>query len=496
MNKNYEIKGQIRPRKARFDEQLLKARQYHNEKKPEDAEIIYRQILEQSENNFSAMLGLALALQQQHKAEDAIAILATVIKLHGESYLPIYRMGNAKFDMGLFSEAETLYLKSLELNPSFANSYYQLAHCKKYSGEESLISKAEELLRQPDISQDAQCTLHFTLGKIYDDCKNYREAFRHYRKGNARVQLQFSQTDFHQHINQLIANFSVEYMASVQSSGVSDDRPVFIVGMPRSGTTLTEQILASHRDVAGMGELRDIHNFFYFELCKNKRVISGKLSTNKSGRVITSGTSDAFSGYRENITREKLQDFAQLYLEKAENLVGAGPVRFIDKMPANFTYLPLIKLIFPRARIIHCVRNTLDTCLSCYFQNFVDSQSFSFTLSNIACYYSGYLKLMQHWTKNLDIPVYTMRYQDLVGHGEREIRALLDFLDLEWDENCLSPQEFGRSVRTASSWQVRQPIYSKSVYRWKNYESELEPLVRAFELEGVPLNQDGDFSWD
>jgi hypothetical protein len=234
---------------------------------------------------------------------------------------------------------------------------------------------------------------------------------------------------------------------------------VFIVGMVRSGTSLVEQILSSHPDVHGAGELPDIIQ-------------------------ITNGLQDflgASAPYPECLSllkQEHLDALAQHYLEHLKQ-ISPDARRVVDKMPGNFMHLGLIEMLFPEARVIHCMRDPVDTCLSAYFQDFSRSHPYAYDLSNLGAFYRAYLKVMAHWRKILRLPLFELQYEDLIANQEQVSRALIEFCGLEWDDRCLQFHETQRFVGTASYDQVNRPLYKQSVARWKRYERHLGPLLAA-----------------
>jgi hypothetical protein len=238
---------------------------------------------------------------------------------------------------------------------------------------------------------------------------------------------------------------------------VQSDRPIFIVGMVRSGTSLVEQILASHPAVYGAGELPDVTEI--------TRALPGLL-----------GTDDRYPEFLPILNQEAVDSMACRYLDRL-NQIAPGAMRVTDKMPGNFMYLGLIELLFPGARIIHCMRDPVDTCLSAYFQDFSNNHPYAYDLSNLGAFYRGYLKLMAHWRKVLHLPLLEVRYEDLVADQERISRTLIEFCGLEWDSRCMQFHDSRRFVETASHDQVNRPLCHHSIARWKNYERHLAPLL-------------------
>jgi len=249
-------------------------------------------------------------------------------------------------------------------------------------------------------------------------------------------------------------------MASLPRASIRSERPLFITGMPRSGTTLVEQILSSHPDVHGAGELADI----------------GEMAESLPARL---GTQLQFPQCLSHVTTAHLDQLATGYLDTLERL-SPDARRVTDKM-LGFIYLGLIELVLPGARIIHCVRDPMDTCLSGYFQDFSRSHPYSYDLHNLGVYYRSYQKIMHNWKNVLSLPIMEVQYEDMVTNQEVTSRKVIDFCGLEWDERCLDFHKNERFVGTASYNQVRRPMYKTSLGRWKKYEQFLEPLKKALQ---------------
>ena len=322
--------------------------------------------------------------------------------------------------------------------------------------QNTAIARLEQALGLETLSGQEKEGLHYILGMLYDSKGDFDSAFSHYEEANRSKCASFDVQGFNSLIDAIIDRFSAEQLAKAPRSDCQSRRPVFVVGMMRSGTSLVEQILSSHTQIYGAGELPHIDR------------IAGSLA--KAEPVIT------------ELACEQLNQQASLYLDRINEL-DRKAARVIDKMPQNFMHLGYISLLFPQARIIHCTRNALDTCLSCYFQNFSVVHTYTFDLEDLGHCYNGYRKLMKHWQGVLDIPVHEIRYESLITEPEREIAALLKSCGLDWESGCLDFHQNRRTVATASYGQVRRPLYSKSMGRWKNYEKH---LGRLMEVLGYP----------
>ena len=263
------------------------------------------------------------------------------------------------------------------------------------------------------------------------------------------------------YVSSLMDIYTPELFQRHRDHGSNSELPIFIVGTPRSGTTLIEQVLAAHPRVHGAGELKFI----------GERVQS---LPQRMGRSI------AYPQCVKSLTPELISEFAKAYLEHLRgHSAAANVLRVTDKMPINFYHIGLIAVLFPRARIIHCRRDPLDACLSMYFQSFTEGYHYSYDFADLGVFYRQYRRLMDHWRRVLFGRLIEIDYEDIVNHQEASSRQLVDACGLDWDDACLRFYEHNRPVRTGSGWQVRQPIYKTSVKRWKNYEQHLGELVDA-----------------
>lgn len=308
-------------------------------------------------------------------------------------------------------------------------------------------------------AQEQACGLCFRLADLYDAQGRYQEAFDHYQRGNSLRTTLFNPARHVEAIDTLIQAYAAGTMSRAPKASVRSGRPLFIVGMPRSGTTLTEQILASHPQVHGAGELHEIDRLVF----SLPELTDTTLPDPQRVLALTVAELDALAG---------------AYLERLEGLDGDAS-RVTDKMPYNFLHLGLLSMLFPGARVIHCVRDPLDTCLSCFFKNFSYGNSYAFDLGHLGLYYRQYQRLMAHWREVVELPVLDVRYEDLVADPEAVSRSLVDFCGLPWDPACLRFYENPRVVNTASYDQVRRPVYRDSVGRWRRYQAFIEPLREA-----------------
>lgn len=330
---------------------------------------------------------------------------------------------------------------------------------KKYDRALLLI---QQTLVSQQIATTQQSMLYFISGKINDAIGNYKTAFMDYKKGNDLINPGFNCLTNEQYFETIQGIFTPEFIQEHQIDSESK-RLIFIVGMPRSGTSLVEQILASHPDIYGAGEL-NVLNDMVKQLPK------------------TNNNKTPYPDHVINLSNAALNEMAERYLSHINN-INAEKNFITDKMPDNFQYLGLINILFPKAKIIHCTRDPHDTCLSCYFQQFSGDYPYAYKLENLGYYYNHYRDLMLYWKKTLTIPIIEVKYETLVGESRATVEGLLEYLNLVWDENCLSFNQSSRVVTTASAQQVSKVLYNTSINRWRHYEVFLSSLSNALQYE-------------
>ncbi len=466
---------------------------HHLHRDIEQAKKFYQAALHADPKRADTHNRLGFALHAQGFLEDAIVHFRKAIALQATLIDPYKNLASSLLTAGRLDEAQTIIDKALRLFPGEqdlivsaaailerhdnpAAAYEKLAPllktgiqhagagivlagmCRKLNRCDEAATYLEELLRNPGITDATREKIHYALGQLYDHLARYDDAFPHFKGANDLCPDRFSAAEHIAMISALIDTFSQGFLADAPRATVDTGRPVFIVGMPRAGTSLTEQILARHTEVFAAGELPDIGG----HCARLTRILAPPGFPN---------------GFRK-LTRDQLNETAQAYLDRLAHLDGTTRL-VTDKMPQNFLYLGLIALLFPQAHVVHCVRDPRDTCLSIYFQRFNESHDYATDLRNLGTYYRAYERLMAHWKTVLDIPIMDLHYEDMVQGQEETTRRLLDFLGLAWDPDCLDFHTAGRFVATASYDQIRQPIYNKSVARWRHYEKYITPLLEA-----------------
>jgi len=367
--------------------------------------------------------------------------------------------------LGDFTEACKQFEAALNISPDFTQVYVNLVAIKKYSLADQLVVYLETNTQNDHWKEPSQkVNVHFSLGKIYADNHDYTRAFMHYLQGNTlfRQTVEYSTDSQRQYFSGIKQHLGRDFIVRQKFIAEYSNKPVFIVGMPRSGTSLIEQILANHPDIHGGGELTFLSNAI-------RRCLGVNFRLDFSHSLVT----------LENVV---LRDISNEYLRNIR-AIAPNASRVTDKMPSNFMQIGLISALFPNAQIIHCRRDPLDTCVSCFTTLFKNGQSFSYDLRELGEFYRLYEDLMKYWYELLPPGmIIDVQYERLVHDLENEVRKLIGHLGVEWDPVCLKFQDAERPVRTASTYQVRQPMYQSSVGRWRIYGEYLQPLIDALAL--------------
>lgn len=406
-----------------------------------------------------ALCNMGRALRKLGRAEQAQTWFRKALAVKPDLVDARAGLGKALRDLGRMDEAVEELRRAIALNPGSAAGYANLTRAKKFTEDDPEREQVEALLSRGDLKRADRSRLHYVAGKICDDLRRYDDAFEHFRQANELSGTAFDRERAAAATDRLIDTLSAEFLAERRDFGDPSERPVFIVGMPRSGTTLAEQIVASHPHICGAGELETMIH------------VAGAVH----------GLTGGDRGYPDciaDLTPSAVRDLARRYLTELKRYSRTA-ARVTDKMPHNFDKLGLISLLFPRARIIHCRRDPIDTCLSCFMHEFHEKHTYNCDLVSLGLYYREYERLMAHWHAALPTALFELRYEDLVADQQAMSRALIEFCGLPWDDRCLAFHKADRSVQTPSAWQVRQPIYTRSVERWRHYERHLGPLIEV-----------------
>jgi len=376
--------------------------------------------------------------------------------------------GHAYKTVGQTDNAITAYQQACLSKDNFGDAFWSLANLKTYKFTEAEINKMQTREQAEETLFEDRFHLCFALGKAFEDRKSYADAFTYYERGNAlkKRQLNYSAQRTASECQAQIDVCTPELFKNKLAQSCQAADPIFIVGLPRSGSTLLEQILSSHSQVDGTMELPNIMALAHR--------LSGRRRTHDSKQ---------YPKVLEELSSEQLKKFGDKFIADTQ-IHRQGATYFIDKMPNNFKHIGLIQLILPNAKIIDARRHPLACCFSGYKQLFAEGQEFSYSLKDIGHYYNDYVKLMDHWDSVLPGKILRVQYEDVVADLEVQVRRLLDFCGLPFEENCLAFHKTKRSVRTASSEQVRQPIYNQGLQQWQKFEEYLDPLKDVLGAKG------------
>jgi tetratricopeptide (TPR) repeat protein len=424
-----------------------------------EAEDSLRRALKLNPRLVEARINLGLTLAFLGRLRDAKAHFEKALKGEPRNADALFGVALVAKTEGHFDEANAMLSRALQINPKMPNALAAQSSMRKMTSSDGAWLERAETLAASGIAPVDESELRFAIGKYYDDVEDFKRAFQNYKRANdllKAIAQPYDREAQARFVDIMIRVHSPENIANTGPGSSASMKPVFVVGMPRSGTSLTEQIIASHPSARGAGELEFWSNAVY-----------------EHGAALKSGPLG-------ESTRIKL---AEAYLRVLEAKSGDA-LRVVDKAPVNSAYLGIIHSVFPNARFIYMRRDPIDTCLSCYFQRFVLSLNYTLDLSDLADYYRQHNRLIAHWRATLprgtllDVP-----YEGLVADQVGWTRRILDFIGLEWDERVLDYHLTNRAVVTASSWQVRQKIYVNSVHRWRNYEKFIGPLLGLRELD-------------
>jgi tetratricopeptide (TPR) repeat protein len=430
----------------------------------DEANMLWEKALAIEPTSLEARMNLADSAQLAGDIERASAIYRQVIASHKDFYIARYMLANILKSKGKMDEASTLYRQVMAREPAYTQAHFSYAGIHKYKDRSDPHFDAMlDLYPRTGLGSANRIHLDFALAKAFEDIGDYSQAFRHLKSGNDARYAEFNY-DIESDkalIESIIGAFSKEAISRLQVSAQTSNRPIFIVGMPRSGTSLVEKIIASHSDVHGAGELD-----YMFALGTSRFL--GE-SNNYEFQAL-----DAYApGMFEAVGKDYLAMIGKLDDQAA---------RVTDKMPFNMMMVGLIRIALPNAKIIHCVRDARDTCLSILKQNFTTGNyRFAYDMKTVAQFHNLYRQLMAHWHATMPGDIYDVSYESLTHHPEDEIRKLLAACDLEFQERCVDFSKSKAVVKTASAFQVRQPMYTKSVGLWREYEQFLGPMLEELQ---------------
>jgi tetratricopeptide (TPR) repeat protein len=427
------------------------------------AEANYRRSIALNPEFSRAYFDLGGLLYTQERFAEAEQSYRKALALQPDHVESCNNLGRSIRRQGRLEEAREYFEKAMAIDPDVVESYFNLASLRRFEPGSAESERLEKLVAKlPSLSEESRIRYWFALGKMREDLERYDDAFEAYAQANRLKHAQISPNETLRIAlaDNVRAVFNERFFAD-RPVPVSTGRcPVFIVGMPRSGTSLIEQILSSHPDVYGAGELPDLENL----------IVASAAEAGFSA--------ESYPEFAAGLSAEALLRMGEAYEEKVWKLAPLA-THITDKMMSNFTYVGMIRYMFPDAKIIHAMRDPMDSCFSCYATLFAKNNlDFTYDLGSLGRYYVRYMALMQHWQQVLPAgSILELRYENMVKDTEGEARRLLSYLGLPWDSRCLNFHENTRVVRTASAAQVRRPIYKSSLARWKHFEKHLEPLL-------------------
>ncbi len=443
--------------------------------RPEEAVRRLQQAVALDPSLDDARYDMVGSLSHLGRSEEARAMLDDMVTRNPDAVRYRVKLGDVLRALNRIDDAKRHYARAIEIDPDCAAALAEMAMLEKAELAPAALDRIERLLRRPDIASGDRSRLHFAMARVHDAKGEYDAAFAHLEQANAgrRRELAsgergFDLADTRRQIDELVATFDRALFARTAGFGDPSDLPMFVVGMPRSGTTLTEQILASHSEVHGAGELREL------------QAIIARLEETGGAR---------YPRCMRTLDRAETRRLARGHIEWLARL-APGKCRVIDKEVLKFGSLGPIAVLFPGAKIIHCRRHPLDNGLSCFEQDFLGNWPWIWDLATIGQFYREYRRLMDHWREVLPVAILDVAYEDLVADTPRVAREMVRFCGLDWEDACLAFHESGRPVLTASKEQVRRPIYSSSVGKWRRYERHLGPLIEALEQDRFILNHD------
>jgi len=433
------------------------------------AERAAKMALEEDSASAEAYTVLGQINHELDRYEESLLNYEKALKIKPESLESLNFYGIALKSLGRMDEARAMFAKALELQPDAIGAYSNIVDLENFSKDDRLFNAMIGILQKAkDPNEERYMALHFALGKAYDDMKEYPKSLEHYSIGAKlkRAILKYDEADIFGFFDSIRTTFNEEYFANRPYAGLPTSLPIFIVGMPRSGSTLTEQIISSHPDVYGAGEIK----------------LLSQCLTNLRQRY---PNLPRFPQMATAMKSHQWVNVANAYLNELTSMSSTA-LRITDKLLTNYYFVGFVNTLFPNAKIIHTMRNPVDTCLSAYSKLFKDDMPHSYDLGEIGRYYKKYEELMEHWRRVLPAGVMLdVQYENVVADAETNARKIIEFCGLPWNDACLNFHKSDRPVKTASVSQVRKPIYGSSVNRWERYGDGLKPLIDALNA-GVP----------
>ncbi|MFQ1702542.1 tetratricopeptide repeat-containing sulfotransferase family protein [Loktanella agnita] len=429
------------------------------EKKPQIAIETLRKVTLMQPEHAKSWVTLGQAEAALGKHAEALAAFDQAVTLRPDDMRLAVERAEVLVNLGQMQDAADIFRAAIRADVETSRAMIGLSMAHKFKPDDPEPALMTGLLDSDQLTAKIRRGLRYAAGKALADQKNYDAAFTQFVTAKDETGEKFAIDTHREAFAKRKEIFTAPFLEARSNLGSPSERPIFVVGMPRSGTTLTEQILASHPQIAGAGELSNI------------RMLAGDLGFGDIDRT-------RFGRSLEKLTEGQARKLASRYLAVLKRH-SASAQRVVDKMPHNYELLGLIAILFPRAQIIHCQRDAMDTCVSCFTQHFSETHGYNADLRTLGQYYRAYDDLMAHWHTVLPGRILDSRYEDMIADQEAASRRLIAWTGLEWDDACLSFQNTERMVKTPSRWQVRQPIYKTSVKKWQNYAEHLGPLKQA-----------------
>ena len=464
-NKNYSIAENLFIRAIKIDQHFHLlwdnlAKVYRIQNKLEKSKKAFKNLIKLDPYNLEALVALGTIYVKLADYDEGIKTYQKVLSLKNNNPRVYLSMGHALKTVGRRKECEDAYHKAITLYPLCGEGYWSLANLKTYKFSEAQILQMENSL-DDKIQEQEKIQMLFALGKAYESKGDYKKSFTFYEKGNwmQRKIVEYNAQENANNIDSIIDFFQKNKSVIDFNSGYKAQDPIFILGLPRAGSTLLEQILSSHSCIEGTQELHNIMTI-------GRRIKSLNNSENYLNNLL-------------ELDSKSIKMYGKMFIDETMWARNEKEL-FIDKMPNNFPHIGLIKMILPNAKIIDARRNPMDGCFSCFKQYFAKGQHFTYDLDDIARYYKDYLRLMDFWNKFFPGSIHTVLYEDVINNSEEEVRKMLNYLQLPFEESCMDFYKSSRPVKTASSEQVRQPIYKSALNYWKNFENDLSVLSKHF----------------
>lgn len=428
-------------------------------KQPQQAASAFEAAIKAQPGLTDALLGASQAYRSLNRSDDAMALARRAVRSASANPRVVMNLAGLHISAGDMERGVDLLRPLVRRKEPIPQAVIAMATAHKFMPDDPEPEIIAGLAESQGLPDDLRASVLHALGKARADLKDYDGAFAAFQRGKQLLGHSFDFSQLESYYGALIAGLDGAFFASRGGYGIDEVEPVFVVGMPRSGTTLTEQICSSHSEVVGVGEVSSMSS------------IAIRMGWRR-------GRPDELIANLRALSREQSVELARAYLDDVSQYGGTG--RFVvDKMPHNYEFLGLIALLFPRAHIVHCVRDPLDNCVSCFTHSFSESHAYNADLDVLGRYYHMYRRLMAHWKDVLPLPILDNPYEQMVAEQEKQSRRLISFLGLDWEDQVLDYHKNDRLVKTPSRWQVRQPIYTSSVKGWKKYEAHLGPLIES-----------------